>query len=123
VLRIGQEKNTHFIRLLLKGSMDERISELQQNKKQMCAVFMDERRAPKKARKLSMKRLSSFLGAVQRVDGSPGVVKAEESEEEESMSDTDETDDDDGWTGSDDDHEEESDGNSSNDESGKSEED
>ncbi|KAK1825689.1 SNF2 family N-terminal domain-containing protein [Podospora conica] len=142
VLRIGQEKPTYFVRLLLRDSMDERIIELQEDKDDECAPFMqDERKVSKQAGKLTKRGILNLVGVIRKVNGKPKGVdgtgakkvrklrhKVEESEEEEEMSDDDTTEDDDDWIEDDwmeddNDYEEESDEGSSNDESGTSEED
>lgn len=115
--------------------MDEGIRALQETKTKECAPLMEDGRALREARKLSMRQVASLFGAVRKVDGNLVIVnegrpkrarkprrKAEESEEEE-MDDADETEDDNEWSGSDNDYEEERDESSSKDDSGTSEED
>lgn len=119
---------------MLKDTLDEGIKELQETKTKECAPLMEDERALRQARKLSMRQVSSLFGAVRKVDGNLVIVnedrpkrarksrrKGGESEEEE-MDDADETEDDNEWSGSDGGYEEESDESSGSDGSGTSEE-
>lgn len=98
VLRIGQEKRTYFIRLLLRGSRDESIRDLQNEKTVECAPFMDDERAMlKQGQRLSLRQASGLFGVIREVDGKLVVVNEamQDGDEDEEMDDDDETDGDD----------------------------
>lgn len=68
IYRIGQTKPTHFVRLLTKGTIDERVAKLQQEKSGECGKVMGEGDAIT-LQNLSEEQIFSLFGSVEEVDG------------------------------------------------------
>lgn len=68
IYRIGQTKQTHFVRLLTKGTIDERVEKLQQEKSGECGKVMGQG-GVMTLQNLSEEQIFSLFGSVEEVDG------------------------------------------------------
>jgi len=69
VLRIGQEKRTHFVRVMLTGTIDQRMMAIQTAKKQECDILM-EGDNDRKTKHLDLNDLASLFGSL-----NPGTAR------------------------------------------------
>ncbi|KAI0204928.1 P-loop containing nucleoside triphosphate hydrolase protein [Astrocystis sublimbata] len=83
VFRIGQKKETHFMRIIAENTIDNRIEALQEEKTEKISKIME----PGAERKLSVEEIVSLFGNVKKFsDGTFEVLRNDEEEEEDASS-------------------------------------
>ncbi|GAB1316582.1 hypothetical protein MFIFM68171_06792 [Madurella fahalii] len=73
VKRIGQEKRTHFVRIMVRSTIDVRLHELQEQKKRECnAVYEDG--SPARHKTLTLDEIASLFGELVTSNGKKRVI-------------------------------------------------
>lgn len=82
VRRIGQEKRQHFVRILVRKTVDQRLINLQMKKKKECDIVMEGDNTAK-TKDLTLNELASLFGAVQEGEDGTATVNEDYKELEE----------------------------------------